>query len=244
MSVLSAKEARRLSLGFPALDEAFSGFEAGDFAVLHGNAASFAFSLLSVRCQFPHERGGLDSSVIFVDGGNMLNPYLIAEIAQSYGLDSTAVLERIYVSRAFTAYQLSSLILEKLDSALKKHRVQLLIVSDISSLFLDRDVPKVEAREFFMKICVKLAETASAKQIITIAGCFPERCSAQEAFFEAVLFGKCNVVISLEKTGNTLSFALEDHPKIKPFSIDVPVDFASLPTYLGGVGFGQNRPFV
>jgi hypothetical protein len=241
MSVLSMKEVRRLSLGFQLLDDVFPGLEFGDFAVLHGSGVSFMSFALSVRCQLPLARNGLDSSTVFVDGGNMFNPYLIAEIARSYGLDSRAVLEKVYVSRAFTAYQLSSLILEKLESALKRRRARLLIVSDATSLFLDRDLPKVEARELFMKVCVKLSEIASEKQTIIVVGYFPEEHFRQSLFFETVLFGKCNVLIRLRKTGGILSFALEDHARINPFAMDFPVDSASLASFCGGVSFGENR---
>jgi len=241
MSVLSMKEVRRLSLGFPVLDDVFPGLEFGDFAVLHGSGVSFMSSALSVRCQLPLARGGLDSSTVFVDGGNMFNPYLIAEIARGYGLDSRGVLEKVYVSRAFTAYQLSSLILEKLESVLKRRRARLLIVSDATSLFLDRDLPKVEARELFMKVCVKLSEIASEKLAIIVVGYFPEEHFRQSSFFEAFLFGKCNVLIRLRKTGGILSFALEDHARINPFAMDFTVDSASLASFCGGVSFGENR---
>jgi hypothetical protein len=241
MSVLSMNEVRRLSLGFPVLDDVFPGLEFGDFAVLHGSSVSFMFSTLSVRCQLPFARDGLDSSTVFVDGGNMFNPYLIAEIARSYGLDSRIVLEKVYVSRAFTAYQLSSLILEKLESALKRRRARLLIVSDVTSLFLDRDLPKVEARELFMKVCVKLSEIASERQTIIVVGYFPEKRSRQISFFEAFLFGKCNVLIRLRKIGKILSFALEDYARINPFTMDFTVDSASLALFCGGVDLGENR---
>ncbi len=120
MSVLSTSKLRRLPLGFPTLDTVFPGFELGDIAVLHGNAASQMAFALSVRAQLSLGHSGLGSSIIFVDGGNMFDPYAIAEIASGYGLDPKDALEKIHISRAFTAYQLSSLILNKLETALTK----------------------------------------------------------------------------------------------------------------------------
>src|SRR4030043_930546 len=114
MSILSSNKLRPLSLGFPTLDEVFPGFEPGDFTVLQGNVASSMIFALSVRAQLPRGNGGLDSSTVFIDGGNSFSPYEVSESARDYGLDCKAALERVYVSRAFTAYQLSSLILEKL----------------------------------------------------------------------------------------------------------------------------------
>jgi hypothetical protein len=232
MSVLSTSKLRRLPLGFSTLDTVFLGFELGDFAVLCGNAASHTCFLLSIRAQLPPERGGIGSSIAFIDGGNMFNPYLAAEIARDYGLDSREALEKIHVSRAFTAYQLSSLILEKLGSTLKRNRFGLLIVSDVTSLFLDRDVPKTEATELFMKVCAKLSEIAEKKQTIVVTSYLPERSSMRGLFFEAVLFGKSNILIRVRRKGKILTFALEDHPRIKPFTMDFTVEDNSLDSFM------------
>jgi hypothetical protein len=230
MSVLAAKKIRPVSLGFTLLDYMFPGFEFGDFAVLHGNAASFVSFVLSVRVQLPFERGGIGSTAVFVDGGNSFDPYLVAETARSCCLDSKAALENVCVSRAFTAYQFSSLILENLHSILRKTRARLLIVSDITSLFLDRDVPRTDAEEFFMKVCSKLSEIASEGRVIVVASYFPARRSRQGLFFETALFGKCNVLAAFKKMGRgrVFSFVLEDHPRIKPFSVGFAADDASL----------------
>ncbi len=47
---------------------------------------------------------------------------------------------------------------------------------------------------------------------------FQKNDSRMELFFEAVLFGKCTVLIRLRRKGEIFTFALEDHPSIKPFS--------------------------
>jgi len=224
MSILPANKPRRLSLGFPKLDNVFPGFELGDFAVLHGNAASFISFVMSVRSQLPHKSGGLESSTVFVDGGNLFSPYSTAEIARDYDLDSKAVLDKIYVSRAFTVYQFSTLILERLHSVLRKTRSRLLIVSAVSSLFLDSDVSKTDARELFVKVCSKLSEIAAQQRIIAAVSYFPEKQSKQGLFLEAILFGKCNILIRLKRTGGIFTFVLEDHPCIKPFTVNFVVD--------------------
>lgn len=233
MSVLSAEKVRRLSLGVPVLDEVFPGFELGDFAVLHGDDASFISFVLSVRCQLPPNEGGLGSAVVFVDGGNSFNPYSVSEIAQSYALDSRLVLEKIYISRAFTAYQLSSLILEKLEPFLRRKRSKLLVVSDVTSLFFDRDIPETEAKTLFMKICAKLSEIAARKKSIVVATYFPERRSKLGVFFEAVLFGRSNILVKFRKRGKVLSFFLEDHPRVKRFNMDLPTaDYTPLTNFM------------
>jgi hypothetical protein len=58
--------------------------------------------------------GGLASNVVFIDGGITFRLYRIAKLAQLHGLNAEEVLQRIFISRAFTAYQLTSLVMEKL----------------------------------------------------------------------------------------------------------------------------------
>jgi len=244
MSILSINRLRRLSLGFPTLDSFFQGFELGDFVVIRGNAASFMSFVLSVQIQLPIERGGLSSRTVFVDGGNMFSPYSVAEIARERGVDSKTALEKVYVSRAFTVHQLSSLVLEKLWLFLQKTRARLIIVSDISSLFLDRDVSKAEAEELFIKTCSKLSEIASGKQVIAVVTYLPRKRSRMELFFEAVLFGKSTVLIRLRKNGRIFTFALEDHPNIKPFVRNFTIEQAPLDCVHGGAGFGKDRSIL
>jgi hypothetical protein len=221
LPVLSTERVRRLSLGVPVVDNIFPGFEDGDFVVLYGDRVSFMAFALCVRSILPTDKGGLGSSVVFVDGGNSFNPYLVADLARMYDLDPRAALERVYVSRAFTAYQLSSLILEKLEPFLNIKRSRLLVVSDIASLFLDRDA---RARA--------LSEIAEKKQTLVLATYYPERRSRRGLFFEAVLFGRSNVIVKFKRRGSVLRFVLQDHPRIKPFSIDFQSEDVQLTNYM------------
>ena len=221
MPVLSPKTVARLPLGLPLVDDVFPGFEPGDFAVFHGLASNLMLFELCVRCELPPSRGGLGSSAVFVDGGNVFNPYIVSGIARGYGLNPKDVLERIYVSRAFTAYQLSSLILEKLEKAVRKFRSKLVAVSDISSLFLDRDVPKTEAQDLFMKVCGRLEKIAKEKKVIVVASHTGRTGSSRCMFLETVLYGRANIVFGLKQSRGVLKLSLESHPRLKPFTVEL-----------------------
>jgi hypothetical protein len=100
------------SLNMPGVDELFPGFAAGDFALLYGSPSVISLtSLLCVRAQLPVQLGGLGSNIIFIDGGNTFRLYNIARLAQLHQLNPNQTLEHIFISRAFTAYQLTSLIM-------------------------------------------------------------------------------------------------------------------------------------
>jgi len=220
LSVLAVEKIRCLSLGVPVLDCLLPGFKPGDFIVVKGNAATFMSFLLSVRCQLRERKGGLNSSVVFIDGGNSFDPYLVAEVARSYSLDPQLALDRIYVSRAFTVYQLSSLILEKLDPFLRRTKSRLLLVSNINSLFLDGDASENEAKDLFVKVCSRLSKIAVGKKLVVIVTYSPERVSRKNFSFKTVLLSKSNISITLVRKGKILRFILEDHPHVNQFMIE------------------------
>lgn len=231
MSVFSVKRTSKLSLGESSLDDSIPGFELGDFIVIYGHNVLPTSFVLSVRCQLPTKLGGLDSSAVFIDASNSFNPYLLAEIALDHYLDPQSVLERVYISRAFTAYQLCSLILEKLEIFLKSKKAKLLIASDIISLFLS-GIPKDEAEDLFTKICKKFSEIVAGRQTIIIVNRLHEKKSRQVQLLENILFERANVLTRLEKKGKILSFILEKHSCIKAFGIDLPTDYTNLSAYM------------
>jgi len=233
VTTLSTKPDRVLSFGIPRIDEAFPGFQSGEFAVLYGHPICRMLSfLLSVRGQLPIKKGGLNSRVVYIDGGNTFDPYAVSAIAQPYGLGPKPTLEKIFISRAFTAYQLTALIFEKLEESLKRYRSKLLVISDITGLFLDRDVPKTEGRDIFIKMTQHLSEVASRRRAIIIASHFPRPYSNRSPFLESVLFGRASTVIRLKEAKGVLKFALESHPSVKPFAIDFPSNAVTMDMFM------------
>ena len=221
VTALSRKSKRVLALGIPKLDEAFSGFQRGEFAVLVGRPLCTMLSfLLSVRCQLPFRKGGLNSRVVFIDGGNTFDPYAVSAMAQEFGLEPRSVLEKILVSRAFTAYQLTALVFEKLEEALKRYRAKLVVISDITGLFLDRNVPKVEGRGVFLEMSQYLSEVASRRRAVVVASYFPRPYFSRNLFLESVLLGRASTVIRFKESGCGFKFVLEEHPTINPSTID------------------------
>jgi hypothetical protein len=222
---LLTRDEQALSLGLSSVDDAFLGFKMGDFAVLYGYSfCKTVVFLLSVRCQLSKAEGGLNSTAIYVDGGNTFNPYSISAMAQQYGLDPQSTLEKIFVSRAFTAYQLSSLILETLENALKRYGSKLVLISDFTELFLDSDVPPKESIGLFSKAAKYLAELVTRRNVIIVASCFPcERLKRRRFLLESMLFGRAGSVININESKGKLLFNLESHYVLKPFTVDLDI---------------------
>ena len=239
MTALLTNDEQALSFGLRRINNAFPGFRTGDFAVLYGHpfCKTLTFMLL-VRCQLPRGDGGFNSSAIYVDGGNAFNPYAISALAQQYDLDPRSTLERIFVSRAFTAYQLSALIFETLENALKQYKSKLVLISDITALFLDHDVPTKEVIDIFNNAMIYLSELVTRRDVIIVASCFPHGRLKRRFLHESALFGRASAVIKVKEFKGRLQFTLESHPLLKPFTIDILPNAVTLEKFVEALRVG------
>jgi hypothetical protein len=201
-----------LSFSITNVDDLFPGFTTGDFAIIHGAPTILQLSLLlSVRAQLPFQLGGLETNVLFIDGGNTFRLYKVSRIAQLHKLSPRQVLERIYISRAFTAYQMTSIILDRLKEATEKFSSKLVIISDIAGLYLDKDVPPAEAKDVFNQLTVYLSKFAQENQLIILATYPWQFSSRRNIFLHAAACGRANVVISVRQVKFGQQFVLEKH---------------------------------
>jgi hypothetical protein len=83
--------------------------------------------------------------VLYLDGANSFDPYIPARMAREAGLDPRPVLDRLFISRAFTCHQLETLMVDRLDAAIRARRPGLVVISGWSHLFHDENVPFREA---------------------------------------------------------------------------------------------------
>jgi hypothetical protein len=222
------------SLNMPDVDELFPGFAAGDFAVLYGSPSVISLtSLLCVRAQLPAQLGGLGSNVVFIDGGNTFRLYKIARLAQLHQLDPRQVLERIFISRAFTAYQLTSLIMEKLEETVKKYQPKLVVISDIAGFFLNDDIPNEEAQKVYSQIISYLSNFAKKHQIILIATCLPYSDNNRNSLLQEITYAKANIALSFSKTLYTREVNLEKHPYFTLGTAELPSENLTLTDFMG-----------
>ena len=156
-----------LAAGIALLDGVLA-LRFGQLASLQGEASNALSHLLCVRAINPLPPG-LDSDVVFVDGGNLFDAYIISKHAFSLGLDEEKTKLRIHLSRAFTHHQLSSLITDELVQAVDECDARLAIISDITALFCDPDVKeKKEAFDLFYRNIRSLANLAEQRNMIIV----------------------------------------------------------------------------
>jgi len=208
-------------LSIAGVKEIFPGFALGDFAVLQGSSVLSLASLLCVKAQLPMQLGGLQSSVIFIEGGNTFRLYQIAQLAQIHHLNPRKVLDNIFISRAFTAYQEKFLIMHQLKEAIKQYNAKLVIISDIAGFFLDTDIPEVEALRIYSHVATFISNFARENQVIVIAT-YPPHAETSRNNLHKQTCAKANVILAISRTAYTRKIALEKHPYL-------PLGFAELP---------------
>jgi hypothetical protein len=222
-----------LSLNMRNINQLFPGFMAGDFALLYGShAVSSLASLLCIRAQLPPQLGGLGSNVIFIDGGNTFRLYQITRLARLHQLDPKQALDRIYISRAFTAYQMTALILQKLEDAVKACNAKLVIISDIAAMFLDKDVPEEEAKSIYSQVITRLSNFAREQHAITVATYPPHEDSRRNMYLQALTAARTNVIIGLKQTKYEREVTLEKHPTLILGSAELPTEILPLTAFM------------
>ncbi len=219
-------------LNIRSVDKIFPGFSYGDFGVLQGTSVLSLASLLCVQAQLPTQFGGLKNNVIFIEGGYTFRLYQIAQLAKIHQLDPRKVLNNIYISRAFTAYQSTSLIMEQLKDAIKKYDAKLVIISDIAGFFLDTDIVEYEAQRIFSQICTYLSNLARETQTIILSTYPRHSDTARNRFFQTVTFNKANVVLTLKKTSYARQFILEKHPYLATNMAELPTENLTLTDFM------------
>ena len=134
------------SLGFPRLDSLLRPFSEGRMILLSGEASSIVAELAALRAQLPIESGGLDSAVLFIDGGNRSDPYLFSSFAKQRGLKPSVAMRRVASCRVFTFYQLAALVSEHLVRAAEDYGTRLVVICDILGTFNEPELEEREAR--------------------------------------------------------------------------------------------------
>ncbi|MDR1992461.1 MAG: hypothetical protein LBQ98_03030 [Nitrososphaerota archaeon] len=203
---------QKLAFNTPEIDNLFPGFTIGEFAVIHGSAGASAITtLLCIRAQLPPQLGGLESNVIYIDCANTFTQDNIRRLAKINHLNPLTARKRIFNFAAFTAYQLTSLIMDKLEEKVKSCTIKLVVISDIAGLFLDRTIPREEVQRIYGQIVSYLANFAKKNQIIIIATYHNSEDTVRNTVLRELTLRTADTVLSYYKSPYTAELNLEKH---------------------------------
>ena len=129
----------RITSGSTEFDKLLGGgFETGSITETYGqfgSGKSQIAHLIAVRAQLPLDQGGADGSIIFIDSEGTFRPERIVQMCVPLKLDSSEVLKRIKIARAFTSDH-QMLLAERIEELIKQgDNVKVVIVDSLTSHF-------------------------------------------------------------------------------------------------------------
>ena len=151
--------------GITELDRLQGGFKAGEITFLDGNSKLIS-DLPNQICVNTYRT--FHSDTIYIDGGMCANPYKIDRYARMMEVDQRETLEHVKTSRAFTVYQLSTLLQDKLEPLIEKHRPRTLIIGMFPRLFFDPDISTRESQVLLKNILKKIRELTQKYGLVTV----------------------------------------------------------------------------
>lgn len=153
----------------------------GGLILLYGDQAVLTYALQAIASLLAK-----GEHVIFIDSANAFNPFLIAESATRLNRQPAELLDRLHISRTFTAHQLEALITERIRAALTTYASHILIASGFLDTLYDEDVVLREAWRIFRKAVAHLRVLADTGMLVLVicptpAGRLPDRDRLLEA---------------------------------------------------------------
>jgi hypothetical protein len=205
---LPASSLPHYSLGVPRLDSILRPLVPGLTIMVSGAEASALAELAAFRAQLPVEDGGLDSAVLFVDGGNRSDPYLFSSLARQRGIRPNTAMRRVANCRVFTMYQLADLVSERLVPAVADYAARLVVISDLLGTFNEPELEEREARRLLSTVEQGIAKIKKSALVLTTL--------ASPNKYDSTVSSWADTVISLEPAGDRVRAELLKHPSRPP----------------------------
>jgi len=112
--------------------------------LLYGHPLVFRLGLYAAT-----ERVLAGEPVVYLDGANTFDPFVIGRLARAHRRQPRKVLTMIHVARAFTCHQMERLVSDCLAEALDRYQARIAILSGLFDTFYDQAVPEQEALRLF-----------------------------------------------------------------------------------------------
>lgn len=230
---------RALKSSIAQIDSLTGGFHASKVSLIDSDH-DYVSSLVHMLCV--RAIGEFDEEVVWVDGGNEINPYAMSALCRRLGLDRRDVLSRVNVSRAFTAYQLVTLIEDKLEEQVVKVAPSMVIVSSVSQMFLDKDMRWMEAHQLLRRCLDAISRVTRAHETITLVTNNSHMLPRPSPGLTALLYEHADLAIQIRARRRGLAIRLPRLDREAMFS-PVPWNQVTLDEF-GEEDYGEDRTHI
>jgi hypothetical protein len=139
-------------------------------------------------------------TVVAVDGANCFNLYRLTEWAKRKRLDSPALLQRLRIARAFTPFQLAT-ILHHIGADMERHRATRLVLTGLPDCLYDEELSEAEARNTFARCRKNLLRLAERHTVLAFSdGPVPPGGIGRRASFLDALISEARLVLETSPT--------------------------------------------
>jgi len=173
---------------------------------------------------------GKGRAVIVLDGANRFDPYTVSSLARRAWIPPERLLKSIRIARAFTCYQMATLMGEQLVSLLRREGAAepwVILLGPLTT-FLDGDVSEREVRPLFERSLRKIEGIASERVPFLLfqssefsesppfaKGGLGELRNSKRAYLMKRLFQFSNLVWRIDLEEEELKLTLEKRPAEK-----------------------------
>ena len=114
--------------------------------------------------------------------------------------DQKKTLEHVHISRAFTVYQLSTLIQDMLESTVKRYKPQTIIIGSFPIFYLDSDVAEKEAKILLRSCLHKLRELTTKYNLITIFTSLDKKMVTNNRNIRNIIYESCDEIVLMKES--------------------------------------------
>jgi hypothetical protein len=177
------------------MDRFLGGFRPGQVTLLRGlhHAPTLLPRLLVLSVL------DLDEDAVFVDGGNVADPFALSSVCRRLRVRPRDVLPRVHVARAFTSFQMSSILEDALPLAVEEHSPAVVAVSCVDELYHDDNVKRDQATVLLGRALDSVRELTEAEGLVTVLADLRHRPRRAMDRFSTLLDGRAHEAVALER---------------------------------------------
>jgi len=196
---------RSLNTSLPPVDAMLGGLGPGTVTLID-SSDRMVFELVNLYCF--NAVADMHEQVLWIDGGNSVNPYELSAICKRRRINPEEVLHNITVSRAFTAYQMSTLIEDMLDPEVRRIGTGLVVISCFPDLFQDKDMNWTESLQLMKRAMKKLRQLTEENELITVVTNYGMSKMLYKNGLKPLMYDSADRVVRIESKGTAVKMTL------------------------------------
>lgn len=182
--------------------------------LLYGHPAALSLGLYAAA-----DRALAGESVLYLDGANAFDPFVISRIARARRVHPRTLLAFIHVARAFTCHQMERLVSDCLATALSNYQARVAVLSGPLETFYDEAVSSHEVTRLLKRMITSLQKLSRQgyRVLCLCPGVSPQHQNRYGLFMR--LQAAATRLIRVEEAGGMLLLNEETMGSVKQWQI-------------------------